>query len=154
MNVLRMAAAIAVCLVMFLAVAGTRTQAQETSVLTVNITGARNANGQIAVALWSSADGFPGNTDKAVAKQMVSINPQTKSGVAVFAGLPHGVYAVMVFHDENKNGKLDTNILGIPSEGYGASNNPRLMAGPPKFDQAKFSLNQAAQTVDVKLLYW
>ena len=49
-----------------------------------------------------------------------------------------GTYAVSTFHDENSNGKLDTNLLGIPTEGVGASNNAKGHFGPPKFDDAKF----------------
>jgi uncharacterized protein (DUF2141 family) len=62
------------------------------------------------------------------------------------------VYAVMVFHDENSNGKLDKNILGIPKEGYGASNNLARKMRPPTFDEARFSIS-SDQSVEVKLFY-
>jgi uncharacterized protein (DUF2141 family) len=58
----------------------------------------------------------------------------------------------MVFHDENGNGKLDRNMVGIPKEGYGASNNPAKKMRAPTFDEAKFSVN-SDQTVEVKLAY-
>jgi len=48
------------------------------------------------------------------------------------------MYAVSVFHDENYNGKLDTNLLGIPREGVGASNDARGNFRPPKFGAAAF----------------
>jgi uncharacterized protein (DUF2141 family) len=67
--------------------------------------------------------------------------------------LPRGVYAVSVFHDENMNGRLDKNVLGIPKEGYGASNNPRKSMGPPKFAEAKFQLDQPEKVLEIKLLY-
>jgi uncharacterized protein (DUF2141 family) len=56
-------------------------------------------------------------------------------------------------HDENMNGKLDKNFVGAPKEGYGASNNPKKRMGPPKFDEAKFSLNKPEQTIEIKLMY-
>ena len=51
----------------------------------------------------------------------------------VFTGLPAGKFAVAVFHDENGNDTLDTNLLGIPKEGYAFSENARGFAGPPSF---------------------
>jgi uncharacterized protein (DUF2141 family) len=59
--------------------------------------------------------------------------------VVTYNGLKDGTYAVAAIHDENGNGKLDTNFLGIPTEGIGISNNPRLM-GKPGFDEAKFTI--------------
>ena len=47
------------------------------------------------------------------------------SAICQFNDIPPGTYAIAVFHDENANGKLDKNFLGIPCEGYGASNNVR-----------------------------
>ena len=61
-----------------------------------------------------------------------------KRAVCEFSGIGPGTYAVAVFHDENSNGKLDTNFLGIPREGVGASNGARGHLGPPKFDAATF----------------
>jgi uncharacterized protein (DUF2141 family) len=51
------------------------------------------------------------------------------------------------------NGKLDKNFVGAPKEGYGASNNPRKRMGPPPFDEARFSLNQPQQLIEIKLIY-
>ncbi len=50
--------------------------------------------------------------------------------------LPHGEYAVKLFHDANGNGEMDTNMLGIPKEGYGFSNNGGKF-GPASFEDAK-----------------
>jgi len=54
--------------------------------------------------------------------------------------IPPGTYAVKLHIDENENGELDTNFLGIPKEQYGFSNNARAF-GIPKFEAASFSLN-------------
>ena len=120
--------------------------------LTVHVTGARNIKGQIRAALFKAAEGFPGDASKAVQKQAADIDPQTSSARIVFTGLPAGVYAVSVFHDENMNQKLDKNFMGIPKEGYGASNNPKKQMGPPRFDEAKFQLN-GDQSLEIKLTY-
>lgn len=127
-------------------------QSPNSATLTVRILTARNGNGVIRIALFQSADGFPGDASKALRTQPAKIDPQTLTAQAVFSGIPQGTYAVMVFHDENGNGKLDENLVGMPKEGYGASNNPPKKMRPPTFDEAKFSLT-SDQSVEVKLIY-
>ena len=128
-------------------------QAPATSTLTVKVTGARNAKGKIGVTLFQDADGFPDNTSKAVRQQAVEIDPNTVSAQVVFSDVPQGIYAVSVLHDENLNGKLDKGFMGIPKEGYGASNNPAKKRRAPTFDEAKFSLNAREQTEEIRLIY-
>lgn len=127
-------------------------QGPSSATLTVRIINACNANGVIRIALFQSANGFPGDASKALHTQPAKIDPQTLTAQAVFSDIPQGTYAVVVFHDENGNGKLDKNLVEIPKEGYGASNNPAKKMRPPTFNEAKFSLN-STQTVEVKLIY-
>ncbi len=128
-------------------------QAITGSKLTVRVTGVRNNKGMIAFALFRSAEGFPGDASKAFRKMQAAIDPQTHTAQVSFDNLPRGVYAVAIFHDENSNGRLDKNMLGIPKEGYGASNNPKKEMGPPKFAEARFDLNQPEQTIEIKPIY-
>jgi uncharacterized protein (DUF2141 family) len=51
--------------------------------------------------------------------------------------IPPGTYAVKLHIDENENGKLDTNFLGIPKEQYGISNNILLL----NFKRASFVID-------------
>ena len=127
-------------------------QTSRDNTLTVRIIHARNAKGTIRVALFRSAEGFPGDSSKAYRLQNAQIDPQTLSSQAVFAGLPPGVYAAAVFHDENMNGKLDKNLIGIPKEGYGASNNPERRMRPPSFEETSFPL-KTDQSCDIRLIY-
>lgn len=122
-------------------------------VLTIKVVGARNAKGKIGVALFQDPSGFPERGATALRSQQVDINNQTMSAEVVFRDVPPGVYAVSVLHDENMNGKLDKNFLGIPTEGYGASNNPGKKMRAPTFDEAKFSMNSTEQTLQIKLIY-
>jgi uncharacterized protein (DUF2141 family) len=55
-----------------------------------------------------------------------------------FEDIPTGTYALAVIHDENMNGKLDTNLLGVPKEGYGFSNDVKAVRGAPTFSDASF----------------
>jgi uncharacterized protein (DUF2141 family) len=128
-------------------------QTSGTATLTVRVTGARNAKGKIRVALFRDGEGFPNDASQAVHKQAADVDPQTLSAQVVFANLPAGVYAVSVFHDENVNERLDKNFMGVPKEGYGASNNPKKKMGPPNFDEAKFQLSGTEQSVEIQLMY-
>lgn len=69
-----------------------------------------------------------------------------KQSTIQFENLDFGTYAIAIYHDENDNGKLDTNFIGIPKEGMGASNNAKAKLGPPKFEDAKFE-HQKNETV-------
>jgi uncharacterized protein (DUF2141 family) len=66
-----------------------------------------------------------------------------------FEDIPPGTYAIVVIHDENMNGKLDTNVLGIPTEGYGFSRDAKAPLGVPTFSAASFSYD--GQNVDLTM---
>jgi len=63
-----------------------------------------------------------------------------KKCLFVINNLSPGKYAVRYFHDENLNGVMDTNMLGIPTEGYGFSNNVTGKFGPPPFEKWLFEI--------------
>ena len=67
-------------------------------------------------------------------------NIKTGGAMLTFANLPKGGYAVAVFHDEDADGELDTNFVGIPTEAYGFSNNARGVFGPPELSEQLFEL--------------
>jgi uncharacterized protein (DUF2141 family) len=106
------------------------------NVIHAEISGLRNDKGQILCALFASADAFPKKADKAVARLTAKI--VERKAVCDFTGVAPGTYAVSVVHDENSNGKLDTNFIGMPREGVGASNDAKGHMGPPKFAAASF----------------
>lgn len=58
--------------------------------------------------------------------------------VCIFNDVRPGVYGISAYHDENKNGKLDTNMVGMPVEDYGASRDARATFSAPNFEDAKF----------------
>ena len=128
-------------------------QTKDPGTLTVRVTGARNAKGKIGVTLFQGAQGFPDDTSRAARQQSVEIDPNTMSAHVIFNDLPRGNWAVSVLHDENGNGKMDKNFVGMPKEGYGASNNPKKKRRAPTFDEAKFSLNASEQTIEIALIY-
>jgi uncharacterized protein (DUF2141 family) len=126
--------------------AATPAPPQATSALTVRIVGLRNANGKIRLFLTRDS--------KPVESRLVDIDAQTLTANTVFDKLPQGVYSVTVYQDENMNGKMDTNFVGMPVEGYGASNNPAKRMGPPDPAETNFLLNQPESTIEITLIYW
>jgi uncharacterized protein (DUF2141 family) len=123
-----------------------------TGSIKASFTKVRNGDGQLAVALFSSREGFPVKIARAMAKKLVPANdPKCE---VVFENVPYGSYAVSVFHDQNNNGKLDTVFLiGIPKEGVGCSNNPKSRFGPPSFADSKFTLDSREVELTIELKY-
>jgi uncharacterized protein (DUF2141 family) len=120
--------------------------------LTVEIKNIRNASGCILISLYSAEDGFPNNADKALKKGKLS-SVSKESVLFTFKDVVPGTYAVSVFHDEDCNGQMKTNVLGIPLEGTAASNDARGRFGPPKFADAKFSLS-GDKRISLSLYYY
>ena len=69
----------------------------------------------------------------------------------IFEVVP-GTYAVAVHHDANANGKMDTNFLGIPNEGYGVSNDPRPRFRAPRFEEARVVVSRDTALV-IRMAY-
>ena len=67
------------------------------------------------------------------------VRVHNKKALCVFKEVPAGTYGISAFHDENNDGKLDTNLVGYPIEEYCASNNARNLMSAPSFRDAKFS---------------
>lgn len=98
--------------------------------LIVEVGAVRSPLGQVRVALYDQAEMFlkPEGMRMAIAK------PASRGAMSVrFTDLPEGRYAVALYHDENGNGKLDSNLIGIPKEGTAFSNDGRASFGPPRF---------------------
>jgi len=121
------------------------------AVIHADVVGLRNSKGQVLCALYASAEGFPKDSQKAIRRVTSPISEKNAS--CEFSGLEPGTYAVSVFHDENSNGKLDTNFLGMPREGVGASNDAKGHMGPPKFDAAKFQFSGGRLNLKIPIHY-
>jgi len=104
--------------------------------------------GNIAVALFSNEADF---LKKRFAAQKVKAG---KGEVRlVFENIPAGKYALSAYHDANVNGELDKNMIGIPKEGFGFSNDAMGMFGPPDFEKASFDW-KGGQTLSLTLKYY
>jgi uncharacterized protein (DUF2141 family) len=117
----------------------------------VVVTGLHSNDGEVDCALFGTADGFPGDPSKAGKTTKSKI--ENGQAVCIFGGVAPGDYGVSVFHDENGNGKLDRNFMGMPKEGVGASNDAVGHFGPPKFDDARFTYKGGPQTLTIHVTY-
>ncbi len=115
--------------------------------LDVTITDVRVQQGSLRIAVVDSKAGW-NDTEKPV--EGVARKPQGQEEKFRFSDLPPGSYAVMVMHDENDNGKLDSNFMGMPTEGYGFSNNPQVMR-KPTFEEARFELAAEGGAIAIRL---
>ncbi|MDH5748213.1 MAG: DUF2141 domain-containing protein [Rhodospirillales bacterium] len=118
--------------------------------LRVEVTGLRSPSGVVRMALFANPEDFPDN-DKKIASKDVKVNGLSTR--AVFKNLSAGNYAVAVFHDENENNIFDRGFLGIPLEGYGFSNNARVILSPPEFAAAAVSLTEGRSDISVTINY-
>lgn len=103
----------------------------------VEILNIKNNTGSVACALFESPEGFPKEYLHFATNIMV-IKIRKSQARCEFEDIPPGNYAMIVVHDENMNGKLDTNWIGIPTEGYGFSNTVKALLGAPSFSAASF----------------
>lgn len=114
--------------------------------LTVEIQGVAAEKGNVMVALYKKEDKWMG---KSTGGTMVAAK---KGAVSVaFKDLPEGEYAISLFVDENSNGKLDSNAIGIPIEPYAFSNDASGNFGPPTFEQAKFVVGKDSKSIVINI---
>jgi uncharacterized protein (DUF2141 family) len=151
-----MRTAIAIVLVVGLMVGASSFEARADDMGAVNsikviVVGLHSNDGEVDCALFGGADGFPGDSSKAgkTAKSKI----EKGEAVCMFADVAPGDYAVSVFHDENSNGKLDRNFVGMPKEGVGASNDAAGHFGPPKYDDARFSYKGGRSVLAIHVKY-
>jgi uncharacterized protein (DUF2141 family) len=116
----------------------------------VNVANVRDGKGQIICVLFNGPAGFPGasplkNGEVKVKAPSLAGDGKSRKGTpravgCTFDRLPPGDYAVLVYHDENGNGLFDRDAVGIPTEGYGVSNNALPALSAPTFAGARFHL--------------
>lgn len=106
--------------------------------LTVEVSNIKSDKGTIMIALFKGEAGFPKDDSKAIKKMKVNI--KDKKATITFTDLEAGEYAFALFHDENGNNEMDSNMFGVPKEGYGFSTNYKPTMSAPDFDEADFKI--------------
>ena len=116
-----------------------------TGTLVVTLTGMKDDRGSLVYAMWSGPDGWlETNAVREGAAPVV-----TGTSTIRFEQLPFGEYAISAYHDRNGNMKLDTGLFGVPKEPLGTSNDARIRFGPPKYEDAVFTLDQPELAIEI-----
>lgn len=118
----------------------------------VRVLNIRNSTGAVACALFESPAGFPTGFLRS-ATNIVIMKIRDTQARCDFEDIPSGTYALAVIHDENVNGELDTNWLGVPTEGYGFSNDAKALLGAPSFSSASFLYDGQNLELTISLRY-
>jgi uncharacterized protein (DUF2141 family) len=113
--------------------------------LTLNISDIEPEKGHIMVALYADQASYANGKANFTSK----IKADLEQTSIIFDNLPDGEYAVKLYQDENDNSQLDFNMMGIPKEGYGFSNNVGRF-GAPKYNEAKFTIKKNT-TITIEL---
>ena len=126
----------------------------DTSTLRVTVTNIRSDSGDLAVAIFpkEEAGAFPKDPKVAIATKVVQA--QKGETVVEFEGLEPGSYAVSLLHDENRDGKMNFNFVGMPKEGFGFSRDPKIYFGAPDFSKCEIEVGVPATDVQVTTKYF
>lgn len=130
--------------------------------LRLTVAGVRSDAGALMIGLYDSAERFTAAITNAAKIGLLSdkgrlvgltMRARTGSQGIGFLQLPPGRYAAIVFHDENDNGYLDKSFWGVPTEGYGFSNNATGFFSAPSFNAAAVTIGTADQIITISLTY-
>lgn len=118
--------------------------AQQAIELTIVVKGFKSTAGTVKLQLVDADN-----------KEMIThVSPLTSTTYTITLNVyKAGKYAVNILHDKNNNNKLDTNILGIPKEGWGCSNNARGVMSAPKFKDKLIDLS-TNKTITINLVHY
>ena len=128
---------------------GATPDAKSTGGIDVDLWGMNNDKGVVRCGLYDHEEGFPAKHTEAVA--ILNLKPASGTAHGHFEAPKNGTYAIACFHDENENGKVDANFMGIPWEGTGSSKDAPATMGPPKFKDASFAFSGAPLTFKVHI---
>ena len=113
-----------------------KAQNSEKNTLTINFEITTLEQGQMLFALYDSEANHMEETFKTA-----EVKIENGKAQVIVSDLKSGYYSFSYFHDENSNGELDTNLVGIPKEPYGFSNGEKGRFGPPDFEDCKIKID-------------
>jgi len=126
------------------------------SQLTVEVIGLTNQDGNLCLKIFSGSQGFPNDDDNAALKRCIPIATETGAIDEPFRitidSLNAGTYAIAIYHDANGDEVLNRGLFGMPSEGYGFSNDAIATTGPAAYEDAVFILG-GTTTIPITLQY-
>ena len=118
--------------------------------ITITVKGVRNAKGKIAALAFVDGKGFPDRV--AMGKAQAQVPARQGEVTVVLKNVPVGKVALTILHDEDGDGKLKRNLIGIPGEGVGMTGKP-LGNRAPRFDEAVIEI-RGNEKREITLKYW
>lgn len=120
--------------------------------LRIHVDGLRNTTGVVGTELFTSPAGWPEDLAKSFRHGAVTISADRTADL-VLTDIPPGDYGVVALHDENRNRKLDRNLIGLPKEGFGFANNPHVGLSAPPFRAAIVHVGCPATETTIHIIY-
>ena len=114
--------------------------------ITVTVENITKEKGTMVIALFDSRENF----NELPVKYIKEPVKGQKSMTVVFADVPFREYAISIYQDLDENGELNKNFLGIPTEPYGFSNNPKILTGP-SYEKSTFMLDKEGISMKITL---
>ena len=121
---------------------------RESGKFALSVIGLESNEGKVMIALFNSEESYSETGEKFKSN---ALEIEEKKCEWVIENLPFGEYAIKLYHDENGNNKMDKNMLGIPSEDYGFSNNASGSFGPADYEDAKFIFSGSGLQHEINL---
>jgi uncharacterized protein (DUF2141 family) len=119
---------------------------ENTATFILEVEGLGKVEGELRIAMFNSQESY---TKEPIHTVVLPVDSTTV--VWKLDELPIGNYAIAVYHDKNTNGKLDTNLLGVPKERYGFSNNARGRFGPASWNDSFFSFDSIQKEHKIRI---
>jgi len=116
--------------------------------LKVTIVGLKDDEGTVRIGLFDSNANY---ASKEKPFKGLSADIKDQKAECTFEEIPHGTYALKVYHDKNTNGLLDANFLGVPKEPYGFSHTTRGRFDQAKWDDAKFVFDTKSMSIEIEV---
>jgi uncharacterized protein (DUF2141 family) len=118
--------------------------------LTVKVDQIHSAQGKVYVTLWGSAETW---LDDERSLQNIGVPAAVGVITVTFHNLAPGRYGVATFHDENDNGDMDFNFLGLPTEGYAFSRDARPFLSAPSFESCAIATGSDDAEITIHMVY-
>jgi len=103
----------------------------------LSISNINKLKGEVLIAVYNIEETFL-NRKKSYKEYKKEV--KSESMLFVIKDIPQGEYSIAIFHDEDSNGRLKRNFLGIPSEDFGFSNINSMIFSQPSYEETKFYL--------------
>ena len=115
---------------------------------TIIITNVEHGKGYIDVKIYDSKEDF---LKEDLTRETIRKKATKGKTVVPLSKIHEGQIAIVVYHDEDSDGKLKTGFLWRPKEGYAFSNNYKPKS-PPKFSKASVELIHG-KPIEIELNY-